>query len=119
VSPTLERATRGHRLTVEGVIRRLERAYGQRPWRTWGPPLDELIATVLSQNTTDTNSGLAMERLRRAMPDWDTAADAPLAKIAAAIRPAGLHRQKARHIRAILRRIRRERGRVALDHLQR
>ena len=119
MSPTLERAARGHRLTMEGVVRRLERAYGKRPWRTWGPPLDELIATVLSQNTTDTNSGLAMERLRRAMPDWDTAADAPLAKIAAAIRPAGLHRQKARHIRAILRRIRRERGRVALDHLKR
>jgi len=52
-----------------------------------------------------------MERLRRALPDWDRAADAPLSTIAAAIRPAGLHRQKARSIRAILRRIRAERCR--------
>jgi endonuclease-3 len=119
LSPALDRAACGHRWTPEGVVRRLERAYGRRPWRTWGPPLDELIATVLSQNTTDTNSGLAMERLRRAMPDWDKVAGASLAKIAAAIRPAGLHRQKARHIRAVLRRIRRERGQATLDYLRR
>ena len=79
----------------------------------------ELIGTVLSQNTTDRNSHAAMERLRSALPDWDRAADAPLARIAAAIRPAGLHRQKARSIRAILRRIRAERGRISLDFLRR
>ena len=60
-----------------------------------------------------------MERLRQALPDWDRAADAPLSTIAAAIRPAGLHRQKARSIRAILRRIRAERGRASLDFLRR
>ena len=60
-----------------------------------------------------------MERLRRALPDWDRAADAPLWALAAAIRPAGLHRQKARCIRAILRRIRAERGRATLDFLRR
>ncbi|MBE3097909.1 MAG: endonuclease III [Planctomycetes bacterium] len=79
----------------------------------------ELIGTVLSQNTTDRNSHAAMERLRSALPDWDRAADAPLSAIAAAIRPAGLHRQKARNLRAILRRIRAERGRISLDFLRR
>jgi endonuclease-3 len=53
------------------------------------------------------------------LPDWDRAADAPLSTIAAAIRPAGLHRQKARSIRAILRRVRAERGRTNLDFLRR
>ena len=101
------------------VLRRLEKAHGKRPWRLWGRPLDELIGTVLSQNTNDRNSDAAMERLRRAMPDWDRAADASLSTIAAAIRPAGLHRQKARSIRAILRRVCAERGRADLDFLRR
>jgi len=60
-----------------------------------------------------------MERLRSVLPRWDRVADAPLATIAAAIRPAGLHRQKTRSIRAILRRIRAERGRISLDFLRR
>ena len=97
------------------VVRRLEKACGKRPWRLWGKPLDSLVGTVLSQNTNDRNSDAAMERLQRALPDWNRAADAPLSTIAAAIRPAGLHRQKARSIRAILRRIRAERG-YSLGH---
>jgi endonuclease III len=105
------------RITI--ILRRLVRAYGTRPWKTWGPPLDELIATVLSQNTTDSNSGAAMDRLRAAYPDWADAARAPLPHLAAAIRPAGLHRQKARSIRAILRRLIRERGRPDLGFLRR
>jgi endonuclease-3 len=101
------------------VLHRLEKACGKRPWKTWGPPLDELIATVLSQNTNDANSGAAMDRLQAALPDWNRAADAPLAKVAAAIRPAGLHRQKARSIRGILRRIRADHGAADLGFLRR
>lgn len=101
------------------IVGRLETAYGKRPWKLWGTPLEELIGTVLSQNTNDRNSDAAMERLRQTLPNWDRAADAPLSTIAAAIRPAGLHRQKARSIRAILRRLRQERGRVTLDFVRR
>jgi endonuclease-3 len=101
------------------IVGRLETAYGNRPWKLWGTPLEELIGTVLSQNTNDRNSDAAMERLRQTLPNWDRAADAPLSTIAAAIRPAGLHRQKARSIRAILRRLRQERGRVTLDFVRR
>jgi endonuclease-3 len=104
---------------VEAVVRRLQRCYGKRPWRTWGPPLDLLVGTLLSQHTNGANSDLAMERLTAALPTWDAVADAPLARIAAAIRPAGLHRQKAAHIRAILRALRTEHGRVTLDFLRR
>jgi endonuclease-3 len=104
---------------IAQVIRRLQRAYGPHPWKTWGPPLGELVATILSQNTTDSNSGMAYKRLRQAYPTWDRAADAPPGKIATLIRPAGLHRQKARHIRTILRRIRVEHGRASLDFLRR
>ena len=104
---------------VPAVVRRLEQAYGKRPWKTWGAPLDELIVTVLSQNTNDRNSDAAMDRLKAAFPDWNDAADAPLARIADAVRPAGLHRRKAKHIRAILRTIRLSSGRIDLGFLRR
>jgi endonuclease-3 len=104
---------------VHEVVRRLEQAYGKRPWKTWGAPLDELIVTVLSQNTSDRNSDAAMDRLKAAFPGWNDAADAPLARIADAVRPAGLHRRKAKHIRAILRTIRLDRGRIDLGFLRR
>ncbi|HUU91697.1 MAG TPA: endonuclease III [Phycisphaerae bacterium] len=103
---------------VHVVLRRLEKVYGKRPWKTWGKPLDLLIGTILSQNTNDRNSHAAMERLEQAFPEWGEAADAPLWKIAGPIRIAGLHRQKARSIRGVLRRIREERGRATLDFLR-
>jgi endonuclease-3 len=105
--------------TISLLLRRLETAYGQRPWRTWGRPLDILVGTILSQNTNDRNSDAAMDRLRQALPTWDAVADAPLWQIAGAIRPAGLHRQKADHIRTILRGIREEHGHSDLDFLRR
>jgi endonuclease-3 len=105
-------------LAVE-ILQRLERSYGRRPWRTYGPPLDILVGTILSQNTNDRNSDLAMARLTKALPTWDAVADAPLATIAAAIRPAGLHRQKAVTIRKALRTIRADHGRLTLDFLRR
>jgi len=92
--------------SISLLLRRLETAYGRRPWRTWGRPLDILVGTILSQNTNDRNSDAAMGRLRQALPMWNAVADAPLWQIAGAIRPAGLHRQKADHIRTILRGIR-------------
>jgi len=111
--------TAGRPPSVPAILGRLERAYGKRPWRTWGRPLDLLIGTILSQHTNDRNSALAMQRLRKALPDWNGVADAPLWKIAGAIRPAGLHRQKARSIRDVVRRLRAERGRATLDFVRR
>ena len=112
-------ARRARRPNVPAIVRRLEKAYGRRPWKTWGKPLDLLIGTILSQNTTDRNSGPAMDRLEQTFATWDEAADAPLWKIAGPIRIAGLHRQKARSIRAVVRRLREERGRATLDFLRR
>ncbi len=111
--------TRRRAPSVATIVRRLEKAYGKRPWKAGRRPLDSLIGTILSQNTNDRNSGAAMVRLTEAFRQWDEVADAPLRRIAAAIRVAGLHRQKARSIRAVLRRIREERGRPTLDFLRR
>jgi len=105
--------------SVAILLRRLECAYGPRPWHAGGSPLDSLLGTILSQHTNDANSGAAMERLQAAFASWNEVADAPEPRIARAIRVAGLHRQKARTIRRVLQRIREDRGTLSLDFLRR
>ena len=77
------------------------------------PPLDELVLTVLSQHTSDTNRDRAYADLRRRLHTWDDVADAPLPVIARAVRRGGLGPTKAVRIRAILRALRR--GGTPLD----
>jgi endonuclease-3 len=103
---------------VATVLRRLEKAYGPRPWRVGGRPLDALVGTILSQHTNDRNRDTAMARLQDRFDTWDEVADAPLSAIADAIRPAGLHRRKADTIRTVLRQIRNDRGRADLRFLR-
>jgi len=78
------------RKEVEAVCRRLRTAYGPvEPPPQW-PVLDELVATILSQNTSDANSNAAYEELRRRLPDWDAVRRTPVRRISQAIRRAGL-----------------------------
>jgi endonuclease III len=109
-----ERSQRGF---IGLICRRLQRVYGPvKPWPPL-PVLDELIATILSQNTSDTNSDAAWAELRRQFPEWDTVRRAPLARIAAAIRQAGLSNRKAPRIKAILQAIYEQRGDLSLEFL--
>jgi len=103
---------------VEAVCRRLRTAYGPvEPPPQW-PVLDELVATILSQNTSDANSDAAYEELRRRMPDWDAVRRAPVRRIAQAIRRAGLSNVKAPRIKAILAQIHDQRGELSLEFLR-
>src|SRR2546428_83530 len=88
------------------VARRLRRAYGEPPAPRRLPPLDELVLTILSQNTNDTNRDRAYADLRRRLASWDEVADAPLPVIERAIRSGGLAPTKAPRIRTVLRPIR-------------
>jgi endonuclease-3 len=81
--------------------------------------LDSLIGTILSQSTTDVNSGRAFAQLKAAFPDWESARVAPVARIEDAIRCGGLAKTKARRIRDILRQLHAERGVTSLEHLRR
>src|SRR5258707_5632886 len=85
------------------VARRLRRAYCAPPAPRRLPPLDELVLTILSQNTNDTNRDRAYADLRRVLPDWEDVAGAPLPVIERAIRSGGLAPTKAPRIRAVLR----------------
>lgn len=97
---------------------RLLKIYGQPVWRNPLPPLDELVSTILSQNTNDANRDRAFETLKRLFPRWEGVRDAPAESIIQAIRPAGLANQKGPRIQAILRAISAERGALDLDFLQ-
>jgi endonuclease-3 len=66
-------------------------------------PLSELILTVLSQNTADTNSGRAFVQMMRRYPSWKAVAEAPPDELVATIQNGGLAQQKAPRIQAILR----------------
>jgi len=92
--------------------------YGYPEWRNPLPPLDELVSTVLSQNTNDNNRDVAFERLRQRFPDWEAVRDAAENDVIDAIRPAGLANQKGPRIQAILRQITDQRGRLELDFLR-
>ena len=80
-------------------------------------PLDELVLTVLSQNTNDRNRDVAYERLRDRFPDWESVARAPEAAIEEAIRPGGISKVKAGRIKAMLGAIQAQRGDLDLGFL--
>lgn len=90
-------------LTPSAVMEALEPLYGRPHPTPSHDPLAELILTVLSQNTADTNSGRAFVQLMRRYPSWDAIAAAPLAELVATIQSGGLAQQKAPRIQAILR----------------
>jgi len=99
------------------IHRRLLEVYGEPRWRTPLPPLDELVSTILSQNTNDRNRDAAFARLRRRFASWEAVRDADPQEVIEAIRPAGLANQKGARIQAVLRQITQERGGLDLSFL--
>jgi endonuclease-3 len=99
------------------IYRRLLDAYGEPTWRASYAPMDELVLTYLSQNTSDTNSGRAFDALKARFPTWQEVVDAPVWEVANAIRSGGLADQKAPRIQKALRRIYEERGEYNIDFL--
>lgn len=102
-SAILRRVPARTRRRLRAIAARLRRAYGEPPAPRHLPPIDELVLTVLSQNTSDTNRDRAYADLRRAYPSWRAVAAAPVRSIARAIRHGGLSLTKAPRIRAALR----------------
>ncbi len=102
---------------VAEVHRRLRAQQGRFVPKPALPALDEVIATVLSQHTSDINSERAFARLKQIFPNWEQVADAPTEDVADAIRSGGIADQKARRIKQILAAIEEREGRVSLDRL--
>ena len=60
------------------IIRYLDQEYFRPRFAPRYPPVEELVFTILSQNTTDINAGRALESLRKKYPDWEDVARAPV-----------------------------------------
>ncbi|MBN1305134.1 MAG: endonuclease III [Anaerolineales bacterium] len=91
--------------------------FGEPAWRNPLPPLDELVSTILSQNTNDVNRDRAFDALRARFSTWEAVLDASPESIIEVIRPAGLANQKGPRIQNVLREIMVERGNLDLRFL--
>lgn len=105
-----ERAREVHRILFD--------RYGDPSWRDSLPILDELISTILSQNTNDVNRDRAFIKLKETFDTWEDVRDADVTAVIEAIRTAGLANQKGPRIQKILYQITEERGSLELDFLK-
>jgi endonuclease-3 len=99
------------------VHQKLLEAFGEPLWRNPLPAVDELVSTILSQNTNDVNRDRAFNSLRAKFPAWEEVRDAQTDDVINAIRPAGLANQKGPRIQQVLRAITEERGALDIDFL--
>jgi endonuclease-3 len=103
---------------IRAVQARLRRQQGPVQLKPRLRPLDEVVATVLSQHTSDLNSERAFASLKRRFPTWQEALDAPTEEVADAIRGGGIANQKAARIQRILARVEEREGRIDLGRLE-
>jgi len=80
----------------------LDDFYGRPVLSPRYPPVDELVFTVLSQNTADVNTERTFASLKARFPDWVAARDASAGEIEEAIALGGLAHTKAPRIKRIL-----------------
>lgn len=88
---------------IDRVLDRLRERYGAPSVHRRLPPLDELVLTILSQNTSDVNRERAYASMRARYPAWSDVRDAEVAELEEVLRPGGLAAQKAPRIQAVLR----------------
>lgn len=97
----------------------MARAYGPIGFKPGGDALGQLVQTILSQNTSDVNSGRAYRSLRRRFPKWQKVIDAPTQAVEDSIRQGGLANIKAPRIQEVLRIVNQREGRLSLACLKR
>jgi endonuclease III len=102
---------------VRAVHRRLAAEHGPYRPKPRLPIIDELVATILSQHTSDANSGRAFTELKRRFGSWERVLDAPTEELADSIRSGGLAEQKAPRIKRILAQIEEREGTLDLKRL--
>lgn len=102
---------------VMKCIKVLEGLYGI-PEASVIDPIDLLVETILSQNTSDVNSIRAFGRLKSAYPDYAALLSAPEDEISEIIRIGGLPDIKARRIKGALQKIENDAGSIDLGFLR-
>ena len=117
---TAEETFERRRVKAREVDKRLVKAFSPAipPPEERRDMIHELVHAVLSQNTHRRNYNLAYERLMEAFPTVEELAAAPVRSVEVVIRPGGLSRQKSGAIKAILARIRQDRGDYDLEFIR-
>jgi endonuclease-3 len=105
-------------LTATEIIDRLNAIYGQPEWRPHGDATAELVLTLLSQNTSDLNSGRAFAALLSRYPDWTSVMTAETTELVEVLRPGGLAQTKAPRLQAMLREVEARCGSFDLSFLK-
>jgi endonuclease-3 len=100
------------------IYERLLDLFGLPEWRDPLPAIDELVSTILSQNTNDRNRDVAFHALRARFPTWEEVRDANPEDVINEIRPAGLANQKGPRIQQVLKQITQECGSLNFDFLK-
>ena len=104
-------------LSPAEIVARLSVLYGRPVWRPHGDAMTELVLTILSQNTSDTNSGRAFMRLVARFATWGELMAAPPCEIESDIQVGGLAATKAPRIKAVLEEVWRRLGSFDLSLL--
>ena len=103
---------------IEQILDLLQEEYGAPEWKPHNDPVSVLVRTILSQNTSDANSGAAFQSLTDCFSRWEDMIDADVDYIARCIRGGGLGKIKAQRIKQTLREIAQKRGQLELDFLR-
>lgn len=103
---------------IERILPVLREELGPVEQEISDDPLGELVHTILSQNSTDSNSGAAYERLLARYSTWREVRDAPRADLEAVIHIAGLSDVKARTIQETLRQLPVVNGEPSLEEIR-
>jgi endonuclease III len=104
-------------VNVHRVVELLSSEYKLSRFGNKSNPLDELAYVLLAIRTSEGKSQEVYEAFKQRFPRWSEVAEASLPDIAKVISQGGLARQKARVLRAIARKLRRDFGRVTLQPL--
>ena len=97
---------------------RLEAAFGRQEGWSRKSPIDQLVATVLSQRTTYADERRAFDNLLARFGSWERVAEADAADIEAEIRSSRYPEIKAPRIKALLGEIVARHGAATLEHLR-
>jgi endonuclease-3 len=103
---------------IAKVIELLNKEYGEKKWKKRQEPLNQLIQTILSQNTSDRNSYAAFSSLKRKYPSWESIIKASEDEIAETIKAGGLENIKAKRIKGTLIAIKEKRQNLDLSFLK-
>lgn len=102
---------------ITTILSRLEVCYGVAKWYPRLGPLDELVACILSQHTSDVNSGRAFDALKKRYSSWHDTVHAPVEELVETIRCGGLAVSKGPRIQEVLRNIHAQHGDYTLEFL--